>query len=196
MAAAEANKSAARPFHQLIGSGDESLATIDSFPGWGTLPTTWWEAQAIYRDDYILQIPEDAAGYDSVQLHIGWYAYPDGSDIRPWLESGERSDAFLIPFGAFIDSELNESLGADAIADGTVFGDAIRLEAWRFSEGRVLELEWQLTGEIGGDLRVFAIVLRERFQPGSPFEIVTQADDVPRAAPGIPQRWRALHHAP
>lgn len=168
-------------FISLIDSSGESLTTIDSFPGWGALPTTWWQAQAIYRDDYILQIPEDAAGYDSVQLHIGWYVYPDGSNISPLLHSGEQSHATTIPIGAFVDSEINERLGADAIADGTVFGDAIRLEAWRFSEGRVLELEWQLTGEIGGDLRVFAIALRERFQPGSPFEIVTQADDAPRA---------------
>ena len=168
-------------FISLIDSRGESLATIDSFPGWGALPTTWWEAQAIYRDDYILQIPEDAVGFDSAQLHIGWYMYPNGSNIRPLLESGERVDAYTIPIGAFIDSEMNERLGADAIADGTVFGDAIRLEAWRFSEGRVLELEWQLMRETGGDLRVFAIVLRERFQPGSPFEIVTQSDDVPAA---------------
>ena len=168
-------------FISLINSSGASLATIDSFPGWGTLPTTWWKAQAIYRDDYILQLPEDAQGFDSVQLHIGWYRYPDGSDIRPLLESGEQSDAYTIPIGAFIDTSVDERLGADAIADGTVFGEAIRLEAWRFSEGRVLELEWQLTGKIGGDLRVFAIALRERFQPGSPFEIVTQADDVPRA---------------
>ena len=168
-------------FISLINSSGASLATIDSFPGWGTLPTTWWKAQAIYRDDYILQLPEDAQGFDSVQLHIGWYRYPDGSDILPLLESGEQSDAYTIPIGAFIDTSVDERLGADAIADGTVFGEAIRLEAWRFSEGRVLELEWQLTGEIGGDLRVFAIALRERFQPGSPFEIVTQADDVSRA---------------
>ena len=166
-------------FISLIDSRGESLATIDSFPGWGALPTTWWEAQAIYRDDYILQLPEDAKGFDSVQLHIGWYAYPDGSDIRPLLQSGERSDAYTIPIGAFIDSAVDERLGADAIADDAVFGDAIRLEAWRFSIGRVLELEWQLAGEIGGDLRVFAIVLKERFQPGSPFEILTQADDAP-----------------
>lgn len=166
-------------FISLINSSGDSLSTIDSFPGWGSLPTTWWQADVIYRDDYILQIPADAQGFDSVQLHIGWYMYPDGSDIRPLLESGERADAFTIPIGAFVDSKVQERLGAEAFADGTVFGNAIRLEAWRFSGGRVLELEWQLTGEIGGDLRVFAIVLRERFQPGSPFEIVTQADDVP-----------------
>lgn len=168
-------------FISLINSSGESLATIDSFPGWGTLPTTWWEADAVYRDDYILQLPEDAQGIDSVQLHIGWYMYPDGSDIRPLLESGERSGAYTIPIGAFIDSAVNERLGADATVNGTVFGDAIRLEAWRFSKGRVLELEWQLRAEIGGDLRVFAIVLKERFQAGAPFEILTQADDVPPA---------------
>ena len=83
--------------------------------------------------------------------------------------------------GAFVDAEARETLGADATKDGTVFGDSVRLDAWRFSEGHILELEWQLTREIAGDLRVFAIVLKERFQPDTPFEIIAQADDVPPA---------------
>lgn len=168
-------------FISLIGSGDKSLATIDSFPGWGTLPTTWWKADAIYRDDYILQIPAEAKGFDSVQLHIGWYEFPAGSDISPLLESGERTAAYTIDMGAFVDATVEEGLGAGASADGTVFGDAIRLEAWRFTDGRALELEWALTAAIGGDLRVFAIALKERYQPGAPFEIITQADDSPPA---------------
>lgn len=168
-------------FISLITADGEALATIDSFPGWGTLPTTWWEAGVIYQDDYILQIPPDAAGFSDALLHIGWYPYPDGADIPPQLESGERLEAYTIPVGAFVDAQSQETLPAEATNDGTVFGDAIRLNAWRFRDGHLLELEWQLTREIAGDLRVFAIALDERYQPNAPFKIVAQADGSPPA---------------
>lgn len=168
-------------FISLIAADGEALATIDSFPGWGSLPTAWWQPDVIYQDDYILQIPQDAAAVSSVQLHIGWYVFPDGSAIEPQLESGEGIEAFTIPVGAFVQSAAGDRLGPAATADGTVFGDAIRLNAWRFSEGNMLELEWRLTRAIAGDLRVFAIVLKDRYQPGQPFEIVTQADSAPPA---------------
>lgn len=168
-------------FISLINEAGGALATIDSFPGWGSLPTTWWQPGAIYKDDYILQIPEDALGVSPVQLHIGWYAYPNGANIRPTLGSGEQADAYTIPLGAFIDTESRETLGAEAHRADAVFGDAIRLEAWRFSDGHILELEWRLRREIEGDLRVFSIALAEPYQTNAPFEIVAQADDSPPA---------------
>ncbi|MCY3865335.1 MAG: glycosyltransferase family 39 protein, partial [Chloroflexi bacterium] len=168
-------------FISLITAEGEALATIDSFPGWGALPTIWWRPAAIYRDDYILQIPQDAIGFSDARLHIGWYPYPDGADIPPLLASGERADAYTIPIGAFVDVDSQETLTENATNDGAVFGDAIRLNAWRFRDGHILELEWQLTREIAGDLRVFAIALAERYQPDEPFEIVAQADDSPPA---------------
>ncbi|MCY3915710.1 MAG: glycosyltransferase family 39 protein [Chloroflexi bacterium] len=168
-------------FISLITAEGEALATIDSFPGWGALPTIWWRPAAIYRDDYILQIPQDAIGFSDARLHIGWYPYPDGADIQPLLASGERADAYTIPIGVFVDVDSQETLTENVTNDGAVFGDAIRLNAWRFRDGHILELEWQLTREIAGDLRVFAIALAERYQPDAPFEIVAQADDSPPA---------------
>jgi len=168
-------------FISLITTAGEALATIDSFPGWGTLPTTWWGDDVIYRDDYILQILEEARGFSDVRLHIGWYIFPKGSNIQPMLESGEPAGAFTIPIGVFVDGAARETLVPDALESGAVFGDAIRLDGWRFSEGRILELAWRLTREIGGDLRVFAIVLEAPYQSNEPFQIITQADNPPPA---------------
>ena len=168
-------------FISLIGAEGDALATIDSFPGWGTLPTTWWQPGVSYKDDYVLQIPTAAQGLSNVQLHIGWYVFPDGVNIQPVLAAGERIDAFTILIGAFVDGAARETLGADASAIDALFDDAISLDTWRFSDGRLLELEWRLTRAIGGDLRVFAIVLAEAYQPGKPFEIIAQADNAPPA---------------
>ena len=106
-------------FISLVDAEGEALATIDSFPGWGSLPTTWWQPGAIYQDDYILQIPQDAAGFSALQLHIGWYPFPDGANIQPLLKSGEPTAAYTVPLGAFVDVGSQVTLEADATEDGT-----------------------------------------------------------------------------
>ena len=165
-------------FITLIDADGHKLATIDAFPGWGSLPPTWWQPNAIYRDELRLQIPPDADGFTTVQLHIGWYNWSDRRDIMPTLESGETAPAFTLPAGAFIGGD-NPRLDTGAMADGTVFGDKIRLNAWRFTQGHLLELEWQIEQEIAGDWRVFAIVFTEPYQTGAAFEFLSQRDTAP-----------------
>ena len=163
----------------------EAIATIDTFPGWGTLPTTWWQPGKIFRDDYILQIPRNARAYTAVMLHIGWYAYPDGSDMRPLLETGQEADSFTLPLGALVAGSQWQELGTDAIANGTTFGDAIRLNAYSLSQGHILELEWQIVNPISGEWRVFAVILAEPYQDGAPVEVLWQRDTVPAVAVGF-----------
>ncbi|MYD11144.1 MAG: hypothetical protein F4X02_14015 [Chloroflexi bacterium] len=172
-------------FLTLLNADGEAIATVDTFPGWGSLPTTWWQPGQIYKDDYILQIPKDAPGFSTMQLHIGWYPFPDGSDIRPLLESGEEAASFILPLGAFVSGADLHLLGDDATSQGTVFGDAIRLNAFRLSEGHILDLEWRLVAPISGAWRVFAIVLAEPYQEGAPFEIVWQRDGIPAVPVGF-----------
>ena len=166
-------------FITLIDADGEALATIDSFPGWGTLPTTWWQPDVIYRDDYILQIPEDTAGFSTVQLHVGWYDWATRKNILPTLVSGAESPAFILQIGALIAGDTRPELGNESIPDDTVFGDALKLNAYRFSSGHILTLEWQIVSKISGEWRAFAIVLAEPYQEGADFEILLQQDTVP-----------------
>ncbi len=163
-------------FITLIDADGDALATIDSFPGWGTLPTTWWEPGSIYRDDYLLQIPKDVEGLSSVQLHIGWYDWADRIDIMPVLETGEENAAFIVPVGALVAGDKERELGSGATPEGTVFGEAIKLNRFRFRAGRILELEWRILRELSGDWRAFAIVLDKPYQDGIDFEVIFQDD--------------------
>ena len=168
-------------FISLIDSQGAALATLDSFPGWGTLPTTWWQADTIYRDDYVLQIPDETNGFSTVQLHLGWYDYPDGSDILPILENGEKAMAYTIPIGAYVGPNTGQSALANSAPNDAVFGGAVRLNAFQL-EGSRLELEWQLLRPLTGDWRVFAVVMSESHQHDNTFEILLQKD----AAPAVP----------
>ena len=169
-------------FITLLDRDGRALATIDSFPGWGTLPTTWWQPDAIYRDDYILQIPEDAMGFSPLRLHIGWHAWPDGSNIKPTLENGAMESSYFIPVGALVARPDAPRIPDDATADGTVFGDNIRLDAYRWRDGKVLELYWHLVDELGGDWRVFAVAFAHDYRHNEDNQILLQRD----AAPAVP----------
>lgn len=180
-------------FISLIDSQGDALATLDSFPGWGTLPTTWWQADTIYRDDYILQIPHDAAGFSTVQLHIGWYDYPDGSDILPILENGEKALAYTIPIGTYVNSNTDQTIPSASVSNGTVFGDTIRLNTFRFTEGSKLELEWEVLRPFSGDWRVFAFVLSEPYQNNDTFKVLLQKDAAPAVPVGYLKVGEILH---
>ncbi len=164
----------------LLNARGKAIVTIDTFPGWGTLPTTWWKADAIYRDEYILQIPDNAKGFSIVQLQIGWYAFPNGSDIQPILENGATASTYFIPVGAFVGESHSEIAPEGATTTDTLFGDSISLDAFRFLRGDTLELYWRLRKPLSGDWRVLAIVFAEEFQLGQAFEVLMQADSVPK----------------
>ena len=167
-------------FITLIDAQGQDLATIDSFPGWGALPTTWWQPDLIYRDDYILQIPRDIDAWTTAQLHIGWYDWQTRRRLQPLTESGEPSAGVYLPIGALV-SGGGQRLGPDATPVGTLFGDAIQLDAFTFADGHHLALEWRIVAEIEGDWRVFAVVFAEPFQSDAELEILSQADAAPQA---------------
>lgn len=83
-------------FISLVDSEGSPVTRLETFPGWGTLPTPWWRANTIYRDDYILQIPADAARSAPAALRIGWFPFPGGGDMPPVLDSGEQAATFAI----------------------------------------------------------------------------------------------------
>ncbi len=62
----------------------------------------WWEPGAIYQDDCILQIPQDAQGFSAVQLHIGWY----NEDIGERLPVPYPSNMLELPRIAFGSQEV------------------------------------------------------------------------------------------
>lgn len=183
-------------FISLI-DGERAIATIDTFPGWGTLPTTWWQPDVIYRDDYMLEIPESASGFSTVQLQIGWYAFPHGRNIRPILEDGAQAPTYTVPVGAFVGESPGDIAPADAIAMDALFGDSIKLRAYRFSGGNTLDLYWEVRQALSGDWRVLAIVFTEAFQPGKAFEILMQADKAPDVPLGYLQEgeWLRTSHS-
>ena len=81
--------------------GDGSVITeFETWPGWGTMPHPWMTLHTNYRDDYIMQIPADAAPTGELSLAIRWYVFPDGPDLLAVTESGEEMESLRLALGS------------------------------------------------------------------------------------------------
>jgi hypothetical protein len=172
-------------FVSLIDMDGNALATIDTFPGWGTTLPTWWQPDTIYRDDLVLQLLDEPDGFSSVQLQIGWYHYPQGGNIRPVDAGGQELATFTIPIGVYVGGDTGQVIKSRFTEDGTVFGDAVRLNAYRFADGNQLRLEWEIVQPLAGDWRVFAFVLESPYADGDDFAPILQKDTAPRVPLGF-----------
>ena len=83
----------------LLDGQGEVVTSFETWPGWGTMPHPWMELDKDYRDDYTMQIPDDAAGAAELWLEIRWYVFPDGPELDAVLESGKRLEALRLPLG-------------------------------------------------------------------------------------------------
>ncbi len=83
---------------RLIDADGNALASIETWPGWGTMPHPWMTLGVDYRDDYVLRIPPDAAATE-LALEIDWYVFPDGPALDAALATDEALDAYTLPLG-------------------------------------------------------------------------------------------------
>ena len=85
----------------LVDAAGDVINSIETWPGWGTMPHPWMTLDTDYRDDYLIGIPA-AAGEGELTLEIRWYVFPDGPDLPARLETGEELEAFSLALGRVV----------------------------------------------------------------------------------------------
>ena len=83
----------------LLDADGSVIASIETWPGWGTMPHPWMQLDQDYRDDYILRIPDDAHASDELWLELRWYVFPDGPELMARLENGAALEALRLRLG-------------------------------------------------------------------------------------------------
>ncbi len=83
----------------LVDESGDAISSIETWPGWGTMPHPWMNLGTDYRDDYIMEIPAEAAGTGALTLALRWYVFPDGPELEAELETGEMADALRLGLG-------------------------------------------------------------------------------------------------
>ena len=84
----------------LLDSQGQVLTRFETWPGWGTMPHPWMRLDTDYQDDYVMQIPADAADTSELQLEIRWYVFPDGPELPAVLETGETLAGYRLSLGS------------------------------------------------------------------------------------------------
>ena len=84
----------------LVDEGGEVITEFETWPGWGTMPHPWMTLHTDYRDEYIMQVPAEAAPTSELSLAIRWYVFPDGPDLEAELETGEAMESLRLPLGS------------------------------------------------------------------------------------------------
>ncbi len=84
----------------LVDEDDNVITEFETWPGWGTMPHPWMTLHTNYRDDYIMQVPANAAPTGELSLEIRWYVFPDGPDLAAVTESGEDLESLRLALGS------------------------------------------------------------------------------------------------
>ncbi|MBI1293816.1 hypothetical protein GC175_02510 [bacterium] len=121
-------------FVQLLSPDQQVLGNITSHPGWGRLPTTLWEVDKVYVDQYRLPVDGiiDAQSPVAATVAVGFFdartqerlpvRTADGEDAK----YGVVATLDLLPY-AMLSTSAPDLLPADA-----QFGDQIRLSGYQF----------------------------------------------------------------
>lgn len=84
----------------LVDAAGDVINSIETWPGWGTMPHPWMTLDTDYRDEYVIGIP--AAGEGALTLELRWSVFPDGPDLAAELASGEMLDAWRLKLGRVV----------------------------------------------------------------------------------------------
>jgi hypothetical protein len=119
----------------LLAPGGEVLGKEVTYPGWGTLRTSAWQAGAIYADTYFIRLDPLIVGNLPLRLHVSWWDDTRGIRIAQFDEKGDEIPDVLLRAGAMIfEQNLRSSLASLQHIDPRKreFGAKLRLEQFSF----------------------------------------------------------------
>jgi hypothetical protein len=172
-------------FIRLLDPADEIIASVPSYPGYGSLRTSTWQPGVIYPDHYQVRLPDDAVGHWPLRIHVGWWKFPEGFSVDPVDADGQPLGNVIFRGGAFASGD-DSALTVEQAIDPIDFGGNIRLLGYTL-EGDTLRLLWEATNAMNEDFTILVVALADDYQVGGENTIVAQGD----VQPPLPTRyWR------
>ncbi|MCL4255111.1 MAG: glycosyltransferase family 39 protein, partial [Anaerolineae bacterium] len=150
------------------------IASINSFPGWGSISTTTWAQNQIYADTYQVRLVDDITATGDIRLLIRWWDYPDGDYLSPTtMDNILIGDMFI--FAGGIHTAPTPALADMITIDDVIFGDTFRLVGYTLSDNR-LSLLWEVVNPADDAYTVFAFALADG---DNGREVMAQGDNIP-----------------
>ncbi len=145
------------------------IASINTFPGWGSISTSTWKLDQFHADTYRLKIPNDLSVTGDIRLLVRWWDYPDGG----YLPTHSGEEIFL--FAGGINTAPTPELPAMIEMDSTIFGDTFHLVGYTL-KNNILSLMWEVVKPADNAYTVFAFALADD-EAGR--AVVAQGDNTP-----------------
>ena len=170
----------------LVDDDQQEIGRYVSYPGAGRLRTSQWAADAIYADEYLIEIDGDVFGRYPFDLRVEWEDLERGQTIAATNRAGDSIAPALLDIGAIV------HLRAQPTSPGFIeiaaelqpnFDEAIRLQEFSIdTERNEVILNWKADASPGEDYTVFMHML------DADDRIAAQADKPPRL-PTSYWRW-------
>ena len=139
------------------GYNEENVAKLDTWPGNGLRPTTFWQPDALYADRSLIATDPVAATPTTLKLGIGWNTDlldPTISSPVTCYVDGQPTDALFLDGGAFVSPMTAPATGpvqAQLQHGIELLGNSVERSDGRLEVG----LDWTTTEAIPGDYTVF-----------------------------------------
>jgi 4-amino-4-deoxy-L-arabinose transferase-like glycosyltransferase len=149
-------------FIHLLGRRGQLVGNEDTYPGWGTYPTSLWKpagnlATEIIADTYRLPISEDALAPSLIRVDVGLYEPITGSRLEP--HSVVIGQVKLVPKKRQTSDVKRQDFNLDNKV--TLIGYQVDKAELRPGQAIRLTLYWQAEGEMSTDYTVFTHLIDE-----------------------------------
>ena len=138
-------------FIHLLGRRGQLVGSEDTYPGWGTYPTSLWRPGEIIADTYRLPISEDALTPSLIRIDVGLYNPDTGSQLEPG--SVIVGQVKMAPQERQMSTVNRQSFNLDNRV--ALVGYKVNKTELSPGEEIRLTLYWQAVGEMNTDYTVF-----------------------------------------
>lgn len=166
----------------------ENVAKLDTWPGGGLLPTSFWQPGAIYPDRYLIPTTPQANTPTLLALSIQWNTdllNPADNRTLSCVVDGQTSDTVFLDAGALVAEPI--ALAASPLPPLSTVQHGIRLldaHVDQTSDRVAVELHWSAGEPVPGDYTVFLHLF------AADGAKIAQDDGPPRAGYWPTSRWR------
>jgi len=158
----------------VLGRDFEELAQVNSFPGWGTAPTSFWQPDEVLVDRYRIHLPGGAKVPTRLVVDVGMYDFDARQPYPATLASGGTPQVGVVALRAIParPPEYHITHSTNFQADGLIQLAGYDLPGEDFHPGQMLPLTlyWQGLAPMTEDYQVFVHLVDESGQQVAGFD--------------------------
>lgn len=169
------------------GLEEENVAKLDTWPGGGLLPTSFWQPGAIYPDHYLIPTAPQADAPTLLTVGIQWNTdllHPAANRTLACVVDGQSLDAVFLDAGALAARLAGPATLPPALSTLQHGIQLVGAQVSQAGDQAKVELSWAATQPIPGDYTVFLHL----FDPTG--AKLAQDDGPPRAGYWPTSHWR------